>query len=284
MEDIFSNFGDLFDSFFGFGPGTRRQRTGPVQGDDLQTHLRISFRDAVFGCKREVDVTRDITCEPCKGSGAEPGSSPEGCSNCGGRGQVLLSRGFFSIQTTCPRCHGSGRIIKNPCGKCHGRGRAEEKKKVSVEIPAGVDDGMQIRLAGEGDGGLRGGPPGDLYLRLAVDPDPRFRREGEHLHGVVEIGIVQAALGAEVQVETMDGPETVKVPRGIQPGDVVTLEGKGVPRLRKGGRGNLYLETRVVVPQRMSQRQEELLREFARESGENVRGPKKGFWGRPKKK
>ncbi|MFH1262450.1 MAG: molecular chaperone DnaJ [Pseudomonadota bacterium] len=284
VEDIFSNFGDLFDTFFGFGGSTGRRRSGPIAGDDLQTQLRIPFQDAVFGCKREIDVARDIACNVCGGSGAEPGHTPEPCQTCGGRGQVLRSSGFFSIQTTCPRCHGSGQFRSHPCKNCRGKGRAEERKKVTVEIPPGVDHGMQIRLAGEGEGGVRGGSPGDLYLRLAVEEDRRFRREGESLFREIEIPMVQAALGAEIEVETLDGREPVAIPRGTQPGDVVTLREKGVPRLRKSGRGDLHLIVRVAIPKRMTQKQEELLREFAGESGENVAASKKGFLGRLKKK
>jgi molecular chaperone DnaJ len=284
MDDIFSNFGDLFDTFFGAGPSTRRRRAGPVAGDDLQTTLRIPFRDAVFGCAREIDVTRDLTCGDCNGSGAEPGHTPERCATCGGKGQVLHSRGFFSLQTTCPRCHGTGETITHPCKKCQGRGRAAETKKVRVEIPPGVDQGMQIRLSGEGEGGFRGGPPGDLYIRLSVEEDERFAREGETIHSILEVGMVQAALGADLEVMTLDGAQTIPVPRGTQTGDVLTLEGRGVPRLRKSGRGEHRVTVRVVIPKRMTRRQEELLREFAKEAGENVGAPKETLLGRLKKK
>lgn len=284
MEDIFSNFGDLFDNFFGFGGSTRRRRSGPIQGDDLQTQIRISFKDAVFGCKRQIDVGRDITCPTCNGSRSEPGHSPQRCTTCDGKGQVLRASGFFSIQTNCPNCHGSGEMISNPCSECKGRGRATEKRKVDVDIPAGVDNGMQVRLSGEGEGGFRGGPPGDLFIHLSVKDDKRFRREGEEIHSIAEVSMTQAALGAEIEIETIDGKEKISIPRGAQGGDVVTLKEKGVPRLRREGRGNHYLELAVVVPRRMSTRQEELLREFAKESGENVAGPKKGLFKRLKKK
>ena len=285
VEDVFSSFSDLFDSFFGFGSGGgHRRRHGPMSGGDLQTGLEISFRDAIFGCVREIDVERSIACKSCNEIGAESGHAPIVCGTCGGHGQVRHVQGFFSVQTTCPRCRGTGRMVTHPCKICDGEGRTSEKKKVQVMIPPGVDNGIQVRLAGEGEGGSRGGPAGDLYVALRVQPDPRFRREGEHLYTQVEIGMSQAALGTEVEVETIDGPERVQIARRTQSGDVVTLKEKGVPRLRRQGRGNHYMEIKVTIPQRLTKKQEELLRAFAEEAGENITGPRESLLGRLKKK
>lgn len=284
VDDVFSNFGDIFDSFFGFGPGTRRRRDAPVGGDDLQTRVEISFQEAVKGVTRTVEIERDVTCKVCTGSGVEPGFSVETCSTCGGRGQVQHTRGFFSIATTCPRCHGSGQFSSNPCKACKGRGRESEKKRIEVKIPAGVDDGMSVRLTGEGEGGFRGGPPGDLYVTLRVAEDRRFQRRGEHVYTLAEISFPQATLGATLEIETVEGPQNIEIPRGSQTGDHVTLKGKGIPRIRGGGRGDHHVEIRVLTPNRLSKRQEELLREFAAEAGEAVNPTPEGFLKRLKNK
>lgn len=285
VEDIFSSFGDIFDSFFGFGPGQSRQRRhGPVAGADLKTELQLTFQEAVFGCERKVDVVREINCKTCQGSGLKSGHSPETCSACGGRGQVQHSRGFLSIAITCPRCHGTGQMITHPCEKCKGQGRVSDKKKVSVEIPAGVDEGMHIRLAGEGGVGARGGPPGDLYVQLYVPPDPLFHRKEEHIYTSAQIGLAQAALGAEIEVQTLDGKERIQIPKGTQSGDTITLKEKGVPRIQKHGRGSHFVEIKVKIPTRLSRRQEELLREFAEEAGETIASCKQGFFKKLKKK
>ncbi len=276
VEDIFSSFGDVFDSFFGFG-SSRSRRTSSIAGADLQVELRISFRDAIFGCKRELDVEREIACTECHESGVESGHKVETCPTCKGRGQVHHARGFLSIATTCPRCRGTGKFITHPCKKCKGTGRAIEKKKVEVAIPAGVDHEMHIRLTGEGEGGVRGGPFGDLYIKLSISKDPVFRREGEHLYSIIEIGMAQAVLGAEVEIQTIDGQEKVEIPKGTQSGDLITLNEKGVPKLHKQARGNHYLEVRVTIPTRLTKHQEELLRKFAEESGEKVLPAKEGF-------
>lgn len=283
VSDVFSSFSDLFDSFFGFSRGQQR-RDGPRAGDDLETAIRIPFREAVFGCRREVQIEREADCAACGGKGVSPGSSVETCPTCGGRGQVAHTRGFFSIASACPQCRGTGRFVRNPCKDCHGAGRRMERKKIEVEIPAGVDHGMRVRLAGEGDAGHRGGPRGDLYVVLAVEPDRRFRREGDHVFTRISVGPAQAALGAKLKIETLDGDEEVEIEPGIQSGDTVTLEGKGIPRLRRGGRGNHLVEVEVVTPRRLSKRQEELLREFAQEAGESVLPPKEGILHKLRKK
>ncbi|MFH1018347.1 MAG: molecular chaperone DnaJ [Pseudomonadota bacterium] len=284
VEDIFSSFGDLFDTFFGFGGRTRGRPGGPRHGDDLITRLRISFHDAAFGCSRQIDIEHEVNCPKCGGAGAEPGSEVRTCPTCGGRGQVEHLQGFFSVATTCPRCQGTGQYFAKPCASCEGRGRFAERKKIEVKIPAGVDQGVRVRLAGEGDGGYRGGSAGDLYAELLVEEDPRFRRDGEHLFSALSVGMVQATLGATTQVETIDGPQSIEIPRATQNGDVLTLKEKGIPHLRRGGRGNHYVEIKVEIPKRLTHHQEELLRAFAAESGEGVHDQRKGLFGRVKKK
>lgn len=275
VEDIFSSFGDIFDSFFGFGG--RRRPDGPRRGSDLEVLVGISFREAVLGCKKSVEVERKVGCTHCDGIGAEPGHEPESCGTCGGVGQVRSVQGFFSMQTNCPHCRGTGKFIRVPCKVCHGSGRATERKKLEVEIPAGVDRGMRVRLSGEGAGGAKGGPSGDLYVVLDVEEDREFTRKDEHLFSQLSVGIAQASLGAKVHLKTLDGEEIVEIPRGTQTGDVLTLKEKGITRLRRGGRGNHYVELRVMVPKRLSKKQEELMREFAEESGERVNEPKEGL-------
>ncbi len=282
VDDIFSSFGDIFDSFFGFGGG--RRRGGPRRGNDLEMLVEISFRDAIFGCRKEIEVERQVSCTHCSGTGAEPGHEPESCGTCGGIGQVRTVQGFFSMQTTCPHCRGTGKFIRVPCKNCHGSGRGVEKKHLEVDIPAGVDRGMRVRLPGEGSGGLQGGSPGDLYVVLDVAEDENFIRKEENIFSQLNIGVAQASLGTEVRVETLDGHEVVEVPRGSQSGDVITLNGKGVPRLRRGGRGSHFVELRVMIPKRLTSKQEELLRAFAQESGESVSAPKEGFLDKLKSK
>ena len=284
VDDIFSSFGDIFDSFFGFGGRGRQRGNGPRSGSDLETGVRITFREAVFGCKKQIPVERHVHCTHCSGEGAEPGSPVDVCATCRGQGQVDHVQGFFSVRSACPKCRGRGKTIQVPCKDCHGRGRILEKKKVEVEIPAGVDNGMRVRLSGEGEGGIKGGRPGDLYVFIEVLEDSKFRREEENLYSTVEIGIAQAAIGAEVQVETLEGDETIEIPKGSVTGDTLTLREKGVPHLRGGGRGNHYFEVRVLTPKRLSKKQEQLLREFAEESGESINPPKEGFLNWIKKK
>ncbi len=283
VEDIFSNFSDVFETFFGMGSSRGRRRDGPMPGNDLQIGLEISFREAVFGTEKEITVNRAVSCKTCNATGIEPGASVETCPTCRGAGRVQHVQGFFSVATTCPKCRGTGRFISHPCKTCRGEALIAEKKKVEVKVPPGVDDGMQIRLSGEGEGGLRGGNPGDLFVVLRVNTDPAFRRDGENLFSRIEVGVVQAILGAEIEVLTVDGREKAEIPKGTQTGDTILLKGKGVPRLRKEGRGNHILEVQVVIPRRISKKQEELLRAFAQESGEQVKPPGEGFFKRLKK-
>jgi molecular chaperone DnaJ len=273
-------FGDLFEAFFGGG----RRRHGPQRGADLETQLELSFREAVFGAEKEVRVPRTERCGTCGGSGAAPGTAPERCAACNGTGQVSFSRatpfGQFIQTRTCDRCGGSGQFIPQPCRDCNGSGYVQRVRKVKVKVPAGVDNGFRLRLRGEGEAGVRGGPPGDLYVYIRVRPDPVFRREGDDLICEAAISFPQAALGAEIEVPTLEGTARLKVQEGTQSGTVVRLKGKGVPNPYGHGRGDLIVRLKVVTPTRLTERQKELLREFARLSGDEVaKGDKeKGFF------
>lgn len=279
-EDIFSNFGDLFDSFFGFGGGSRsRSRTGPVQGSDLQTQVEIKLKDVITGVTKEIELEREMECSDCGGKGSEPEHPPVTCSDCGGQGQVMRKHGFLSIASPCSKCRGTGRIVTHPCKKCRGKGRTLERKRVQVDIPPGIEHGMQVRLMNEGEGGQRGGPPGNLYIVVAVREDERFLRQGEHLISALDVSMVQATLGAAIDVETLEGKTvTVEIKRGTQHGDKVFVEGEGFPKLNKKVRGNFYLDIRVQIPKRLTKKQEELLIEFAKEAGEKPPTPSKGFF------
>ncbi|MCB0326612.1 MAG: molecular chaperone DnaJ [Bdellovibrionales bacterium] len=285
-EDIFSNFGDIFDSFFGFGSSRSRssQSQGPRKGRDLQMQIELTLSEAVFGVDKKVEIEKTIDCGTCGGDGAKPGFSPTTCPTCQGYGQVQQNRGFLSIATTCPECRGKGRVISDPCGDCQGQGRKREAKTIEVKIPAGVDEGMNIRVSGEGEGGYSGGPAGDFYVVVSVREQDDFARQGDHLYTQLSVGMVQASLGTMSTVSTLDGQEKITVPRGSQMGDVLTLQGHGAPNLRSGKRGNLYIELKVLIPKRLTQKQEQLLRQFAVESGETVSEPKQGLMDKLKKK
>ncbi|MDX9823290.1 MAG: molecular chaperone DnaJ, partial [Syntrophales bacterium] len=260
-DNIFSAFGDIFSDMFGFGAGFGGRR-GVERGSDLQYDLTISFSEAVFGAEKEIVVPKLEACEHCGGSGVEPGHQPEVCAACGGRGQVSRSQGFFHISTTCPRCRGRGQVISHPCTGCSGAGRIERPKRLKVNIPAGVDTGMRLRLSGEGEAGAGGGPSGDLYVLLSVEAHEQFERQGENVIVRVRISFPEAALGCTLEVPSLEGMEGVTVPRGTQPGDLLRLPGKGIPRLRGRGRGDLIVVFDVRTPVKMSKRQEELLKEL----------------------
>ena len=277
FEDIFSSFGSIFEDFFGFGTRTR-SRTAPQAGADLRYDLKISFLDAAFGKEETIQIEKLQTCESCQGSGAKPGTGPETCPTCRGRGQVMHSQGFFSISTTCPQCHGEGTIIRNPCSKCKGTGKVKKRKSVTVKIPAGVETGTKLRLAGEGEEGIRGGPPGDLYVVIFVDQHEFFNRKGDDITCQVPISFPQAALGAEIEVPTLEGRTKLTIPRGTQSGDVFKLKGLGIPHLNELGRGDQYVQVIIKTPTKLTKRQEELLRELAEISGEKVSSEKKRFW------
>lgn len=267
----FGGFGDLFEMFFGGrGYGPRKTR-----GSDLFYGVKITMEEAFRGVDKEIEIPRNETCKQCAGSGAAPGSSPRTCTQCGGTGQVqrVQASGFarFVQITTCPACRGSGSIIEKPCSACRGSGVVKAKRKIAVKIPAGAEDGMQLRLRGEGDVSPDGGPPGDLYVQVTVLPDPRFRREGADLYYDLKIGFPQAALGTEAEVPTMEEPARVTIAPGTQPGTVLRLRGKGMPRLGGYGRGDLFVVVNVAVPERLTPRQRELLKELAKELDQPVR-------------
>jgi molecular chaperone DnaJ len=282
VEDIFSAFGDLFGDFFGRGGGRRQQR-----GDDLKTDLGLTFAEAVWGVTQDVKIRRDVPCEKCHGSGAKAGSKPETCTTCQGKGQVVHAQGFFMVQTTCPRCRGEGRLIKDPCEECNGRRTTVEQATLQVTVPPGVDDGQTLRLAGKGEQPPGGGQPGHLYVVLHVVGDERFRRDGEDVVSEVSVSIAKAALGGEVTVPTLDdacdGTTTIELKQGSQPGDVIVRRGQGVPRLDGRGRGDHAYVVKVEIPKRLSARQIELFKELAAESGEDVGEVKRGLFGRVKK-
>jgi molecular chaperone DnaJ len=279
MSDIFE---DLFGNIMGGG-----RRSGPSngreRGADLRYNLEISLDDAFKGKQAQIVVPTSISCEPCSGSGAKPGSKPRVCGTCGGQGRVRAQQGFFAIERTCPSCQGRGQTIDDPCGACSGAGRVSRERTLSVNIPQGVEDGTRIRLAGEGEAGLRGGPAGDLYIFLAIKPHPFFQRDGADLYCRLPISMVQAALGDEVTVRTMDGGEArVKVPEGTQSGRQFKLRGKGMPVLRSREVGDLYLQAVVETPQNLTRRQRELLAEFQAESSSKTHPESAGFFSRMK--
>lgn len=261
--DIFADFADILGSFFGFeGIFGRRASSGPQRGADLRTVVRISFEEMASGVEKVLHVPREENCPTCGGTGAAPGSRPVTCSVCGGRGQVRLNQGFFSLVRTCPQCEGSGRVITSPCSECRGSGRVERRREVRFSIPAGVESRTRLRLVGQGEEGVRGGPPGDLYVQIQVEPHEVFVRQGADIHVEVEVSAFLAALGGEIQVPTLSGTETVRLPEGAQPGDTVILRGQGLPRVGRGGRGDLVVHLKVVVPKKLSTRQRELLRQL----------------------
>ncbi len=257
-------FGDIFGDVFGdiFGGGQRRGRSQVFRGADLRYELELDLHQAVFGAGIEIDVPRLFECETCHGSGAAKGSKPVECDTCHGSGTVRVSQGFFQLQQTCPRCRGTGKLIKNPCETCHGQGRVRRTKKLSVKIPAGVDNGDRIRLSGEGEGGRNGGPAGDLYVEVNVRPHEIFEREGEHLSCEVPVNFVAAALGGTVIVPTLDGQMSLKIPPETQSGRIFRLRDKGVKPVRGGSRGDLFCKVMVETPVNLSGEQKDLLRRF----------------------
>lgn len=273
----FEGFDDIFDMFFGGGTG-RRRSSGPRRGADLRYDLELDFEEAAFGVETEISVPRTETCDHCHGKRAEPGTPVRDCPQCGGSGEVRQVRqtafGRFINVQTCGRCRGEGKVFETPCRVCRGAGTVHRERRIKVKIPAGVDDGYRVRLSGEGEAGERGGPPGDLYVFITVRPHEFFRREQNDVYCEVPISFVQAALGDEIEVPTLEGKTTLKIPEGTQGGTRFRLRGLGIPDPRGYGRGDQYVTVRVVTPTRLTPRQRELLREFARAGGEKVEGEK----------
>ncbi len=261
FDDIFSSFSDIFEEFFGFSP--RSSRRGASSGADLRYDLKISLYDAAFGKETEIEILKRGRCEHCNGTGAQPGSTPQACPHCYGRGQINRSHGFFTISTTCSYCHGEGMVITNPCKACGGGGLAKRRKKVYLRIPPGVDSGSRLRLSGEGEEGEFGGPPGDLYVIIHVEPHEFFEREGDDIICRVPISFAMAAFGGGVDVSTLDGAKKIQIPRGTQPGEIFRLKGEGIPHLNGRGRGDQIIQVVVQIPKKLTKQQEELLREFA---------------------
>ncbi|MEJ2037846.1 MAG: molecular chaperone DnaJ [Desulfosarcinaceae bacterium] len=263
FEDIFSSFGDIFEDFFGFG-SRRRSRSRSQRGADLRYDLSLDFMDAAFGYETNIDIEKYEACGTCSGSGAEPGSSPQTCPQCGGSGQVGRSQGFFTIRTTCPQCRGAGQYIPNPCKTCSGQGRVVVKKTVAVKIPGGVDTGSRLRLTGEGEGGAFGGPHGDLYVFIHVQPHEFFKRDGSDVLCQIPISFVQAALGDSIEVPTLKGTKDLEIPKGTQPGDIFRFRNEGIPSLRTGIPGDQVIQVTIRTPTSLNKKQETLLREFAK--------------------
>jgi molecular chaperone DnaJ len=282
VEDIFSAFGDLFSDFFGTPRGRRQRR-----GADLQVDLALTFAEAVDGVTRDIEIARQEACETCEGSGAKPGTARESCQVCQGKGQVLHAQGFFMIQTTCPNCRGEGSMIRERCPTCRGGGAVRRSSKLTITVPPGVDDGQTLRLAGKGESPRGGGPAGHLYVALHVEADPRFVRQGDDVLTEVPVSYVQAALGGEVEVPTLEdacrGSAAVEVKAGTQPGDVIVRAGKGVRSVSGRGRGDQVVRFRVEIPKKLSTRERDLLREIAGERGEQVGDKRGSLFGRLKR-
>ncbi len=275
MEDIFENF---FGDIMGARRGGGRGFSGRERGADLRYNMEIALEDAFTGKTAQIRVPTSVVCDTCSGTGAKPGTKPVTCSTCGGYGKVRASQGFFTIERTCPACQGRGETIEQPCGTCAGNGRVTKERTLSVSIPAGVEDGTRIRLAGEGEAGLRGGPTGDLYIFLSIAPHDFFQRDGSDLFCRVPISMVTAALGGTIEVPTVEGAITrVKIPEGTETGKQFRLKNKGMPVLRSKNTGDMYIQVEVETPQNLTPRQRELLREFENESQSNTNPDSESF-------
>lgn len=281
----FGGFEDIFSSFFG-GSATRNPNA-PRQGDNLQYRVNLSFEEAIFGAEKEVHYNREATCKTCSGSGAKPGTSPVTCGRCHGQGVINVDTqtplGMMRRQVTCDICHGTGQEIKEPCQTCHGTGHEKQSHKVSVKIPAGVETGQQIRLAGQGEAGFNGGPYGDLFVIINVNPSDKFTRDGSTIYYTLNISFVQAALGDTVEVPTVHGNVEMTIPAGTQTGKTFRLKGKGAPRLRGGSQGDQHVTVKIVTPTKLNDAQKEALLAFAKASGDEKIAPqKKGFFNKVK--
>ena len=290
--DLGDIFGDIFGAFGGgfggFGGGRTASRTGPQKGENLRVRLTISFEEAAFGCQKEINVTRVDNCPDCKGTGCAPGTTAEVCPDCRGTGSVRTQQrtafGIMQSTTACSRCGGTGKVIHSPCQKCRGAGSVRVQKKLSVSIPAGIDNGETISLRSQGNAGKNGGPAGDLYVTVQVRPSPVFQREGTNIYTAVKLSFVQAALGTEIEVATLDGNVSLNIPEGTQTGSVFRLRGKGVPSLRGGGRGDQYVTVDLETPKNLTARQKELMHELADSMGSKVREKTEKPFSKKKKK
>ncbi len=282
-NDFASSMSDIFDDLFGEFMGGRRGRSSRTRGADLRYNMEITLEEAYHGKAAELRLPTGVTCETCSGSGAKPGTSPVTCQMCSGHGKVRTSQGFFSIERSCPQCQGRGEVIETPCDDCGGSGRVTHERTLSINIPPGVEDGTRIRLSGEGEAGLRAGPPGDLYIFLSVKPHEIFQRDGADLFCRVPISITRAALGGQFEVPTMDGGRSrVKVPPGTQTGKQFRLKSKGMPILRSNQLGDLYIQTVIETPVNLTRRQKELLEEFEKAAEEANNPESSGFFARVK--
>ena len=280
--DFATTFSDIFDDLFGMS-GRRGRASGRERGADLRYNMEISLLDAYAGKAASVRIPTSVTCEACSGTGAKPGTKPKACPMCGGQGKIRHAQGFFTLERTCPGCHGRGQVIESPCASCTGSGRVMRERTLSVNIPAGVEDGTRIRLAGEGEAGVRGGPAGDLYIFLSIGAHEFFQRDGADLHCRVPVSMVTASLGGEFEVPTIDGGKTrVKVPEGMQTGQRFRLSGKGMPVLRSRQSGDMYVQVVVETPQKLTKKQRELLAEFDRLSSSETHPESAGFFGKVK--
>lgn len=279
FREVFGGSGNIFDDLFG---GGHRDPTGPQRGSDLRYDMEITFEEAALGCEKEVPVTKLDACDTCRGSGAESGSATKVCPTCGGRGQVVMSRGIFSIAQTCSRCDGAGRVLEKPCRSCHGAGRKERTSKIRIKIPAGVDTGARLRSSANGEAGIRGGSPGDLYVVLHVKPHEIFQRDGDDLICDVPVRFIDAALGGEIEVPTLTGKARINMSPGTQNGTVFRLKGKGVRNVQGYGQGDLHVRVVVEVPTHLNAAQRAKLQEFAELCDANVNPISKGFFEKAK--
>ena len=263
FDDIFSSFGDIFEDFFGFRT-SRGSRTRVQRGADFRYNLNLSFMEGAFGTDTEINIEKMEVCPTCNGNACEPGTQPETCRRCSGTGQISRSQGFFTVRTTCPTCRGQGQYIPHPCSHCNGTGQVMVSKKVSVKIPAGVDSGSRLRLTGEGEAGLYGGPSGDLYVFISVEPHEFFERNNTDVICRIPISFIQAALGDKIMVPTLNNEKRLEIPKGTQAGDILRFPGLGIPSLRHGRRGDQIMEIVINTPTNLSKKQEELLKEFAK--------------------
>ncbi|MCK8825149.1 molecular chaperone DnaJ [Fuchsiella alkaliacetigena] len=285
-QGSFEGFEDIFDMFFG-GQGRRGQRRNrPRKGSDLRYNMTIDFEEAAFGVEKEIKIPRTEECDKCNGSGAKAGSDVESCAKCDGTGQVQYRQqtpfGQFVQTKTCDRCQGDGQFIKDPCPECNGKGKVRRRSSLTVNIPAGVEDGSRLRVAGEGEAGERGGPAGDLYVVIRVKDHEIFERQGNDIICEVPINIVQATLGDEIKVPTLDGKVKFKIPEGTQPGNSFRLRNKGIPYLKGSGRGDQHIKVKVVIPENLNEEQKELMKKFAEISGEEINPEKEGFFDKVK--